>query len=59
LTKSKFGAINVSYLGYRLTPDGILSGFYKLKAVIGCKAPGSVSRQFMHLGNFYGRISGI
>jgi hypothetical protein len=31
--KCGFGATNVSYLGYRLTPDGILPGSVKLKAV--------------------------
>jgi hypothetical protein len=31
--KCKFGATNVSYLGFRLTPEGILPGTDKLKAV--------------------------
>jgi hypothetical protein len=33
LSKCEFGATYVSYLGYRLTPEGILPGSDKLKAV--------------------------
>ena len=33
LKECEFGADNVSYLGYRLTPEGILPGSDKLKAV--------------------------
>ncbi len=32
LGKCEFGANNVNYLGYRLTPEGILPGLDKLKA---------------------------
>ena len=55
LPKCEFGADNVSYLGFRLTPDGILSGADKLKAVRDSKPPTSVHevRQFMGLCNFF------
>ena len=51
LPKCKFGADNVSYLEFRLTPDGILPGADKLKAVTDSKPPASVDevRQFVGL----------
>ena len=55
LPKSFFGAKNVSYLGFRLTEDGILPGKDKLKAVANAMAPTSVQeiRQFLGLCNFF------
>ena len=55
LAKCEFGATNVSYLGYRLTPEGILPGLDKLKAVRDSKMPTTVQeiRQFMGLCNFF------
>jgi hypothetical protein len=47
LLKSKFtecelGAVNFSYLGYRLTPEGILPGSDKLKLMRDTKPPSKV-----------------
>ena len=55
LKKCEFGADNVSYLGYRLTPQGILPGTDKLKAVRDAQPPQTVHqvRQFMGLCNFF------
>ena len=55
LAKCEFGATNVNYLGYRLTPEGILPGLDKLKAVRDSKMPTTVQevRQFMGLCNFF------
>ena len=55
LSKCEFGATNVNYLGYRLTPEGILPGLDKLKAVRDSKMPTNVQeiRQFMGLCNFF------
>ena len=55
LKKCEFGADNVSYLGYRLTPQGILPGTDKLKAVRDAEPPKTVHqvRQFMGLCNFF------
>ena len=55
LKKCEFGADNVSYLGYRLTPNGILPGADKLKAVRDAEPPKTVHqvRQFMGLCNFF------
>jgi hypothetical protein len=39
LKKCEFGADNVSYLGYRLTPEGILPGSDILKAVQDSEPP--------------------
>jgi hypothetical protein len=39
LSKCEFGSNNVSYLGYRLTPLGILPGADKLKAVGNSEPP--------------------
>jgi len=53
--KCEFGARNVQYLGFRLTPKGILPGKDKLEAVRGMKPPGSVTevRQFLGLCNYF------
>ena len=53
--KCKFGAVNVSYLGFRLTPQGILPGTDKLKAVREMQPPSSITqvRQFLGLCNFF------
>ena len=55
LKKCEFGSDNVSYLGYRLTPEGILPGSDKLKAVRDSEPPKTVHqvRQFMGLCNFF------
>jgi hypothetical protein len=42
LSKCKFGATNVKYLGFRLTPEGILPWIDKLKAVRDSKPPRTV-----------------
>jgi len=49
--KCEFGATNVSYLGFRLTPKGILPGKDKLQAVREIKPPTSVTeiRQFLRV----------
>ena len=54
LSKCEFGASNDSYLGYRLTPEGILPGLDKLKAVRDAKTTTTVQeiRQFMGLQFF-------
>jgi hypothetical protein len=55
LAKCKFGSTNVSNLGYRLTPLGILPRADKLKAVLNSEPPKNVHivRQFMGLCNFF------
>ncbi len=55
LPKSFFGAVEVSYLGFRLTPQGITPGTDKLKAVADAKPPNDVHevRQFLGLCNFF------
>ena len=55
LKKCEFGATNVSYLGFRLTPNGILPGSDKLKAVRDTPPPANVHqvRQFLGLCNFF------
>ena len=55
LAKCEFGAVNVSYLGFRLTPNGILPGKDKLQAVANTPAPSNVHqvRQFLGLCNFF------
>ena len=55
LKKCVFGSPEVSYLGFRLTPDGIKPGTDKLKAVGQCKPPSPVKevRQFLGLCNFF------
>ncbi len=53
--KCQFGAVNVQYLGFRLTPKGILPGADKLQAVRDMKPPTSVTevRQFLGLCNYF------
>jgi hypothetical protein len=55
LKKCYFGSQNVSYLGFRLTPKGIIPGADKLKAVGQTKPPANVKevRQFLGLCNFF------
>ena len=55
LPKCEFGSTNVSYLGFRLTPEGILPGFDKLQVVREAKPPTTVKeiRQFLGLCNFF------
>lgn len=55
LKKSFFGCEEVSYLGFRLTPNGVLPGIDKLKAVREALPPSNVHevRQFMGLCNFF------
>ena len=55
LKKCEFGSTNVSYLGFRLTPQGILPGIDKLKVVREAKPPTTVTqiRQFLGLCNFF------
>jgi len=55
LKKCVFGSREVSYLGFRLTPEGIKPGIDKLKAVGQCKPPSTVKevRQFLGLCNFF------
>ena len=55
LKKSFFGCEEVSYLGFRLTPDGVLPGIDKLRAVREALPPSNVHevRQFMGLCNFF------
>jgi len=53
--KCEFGAVNVSYLGFRLTPKGILPGLDKLKAVKEMQPPITITqiRQFLGLCNYF------
>ena len=55
LPKCEFGSQNVSYLGFRLTPQGIIPGLDKLKAVRDTPPPATVKeiRQFLGLCNFF------
>ena len=55
LPKSFFGATDVSYLGFKLTPDGIKPGTDKLKAVAAALPPKNIHevRQFLGLCNFF------
>ena len=55
LKKCEFGSTNVSYLGFRLTPEGIKPGLEKLKAVGSTPPPTSIRevRQFLGLCNFF------
>jgi len=55
LKKCHFGSTNVSFLGFRLTPEGILPGSDKLKAVRDAPPPANVHqiRQFLGLVNFF------
>jgi hypothetical protein len=55
LKKCYFGSTNVTYLGFRLTPQGILPGSDKLAAVKNARPPTNVHqiRQFLGLANFF------
>lgn len=55
LEKCVFGSTNVSYLGFRLTENGIKPGADKLKAVASTKPPSNIHeiRQFLGLCNFF------
>ena len=55
IQKSHFGCKEVSYLGFRLTPNGIKPGVDKLKAVKEALPPSDVHevRQFLGLCNFF------
>ena len=55
LEKSTIGAQEVNYLGFRLTPKGILPGLDKLKAVKDFPPPADPReiKQFMGLCNFF------
>ena len=55
LVKCHFGTTNVDYLGFRLTPEGILPGADKLKCVREALPPKNVHeiRQFLGLANFF------
>ena len=55
LRKCVFGSQNVAYLGFQLTPNGILPGKDKLKAVKQAPPPKTVHqvRQFLGLVNFF------
>jgi hypothetical protein len=45
LPKSFFGAVEVSYLGYGLTPQGITQGINKLKVLADTKPPNNVHHE--------------
>ena len=55
VVKCHFGCTNVDYLGFRLTPNGILPGSDKLKCVREALPPRNVHeiRQFLGLANFF------
>ena len=55
LQKCVFGSKEVSYLGFRLTEEGIKPGIDKLKAVKNAPPPSNVHevRQFLGLCNFF------
>ena len=55
LKKCVFGSSETSYLGFRLTKNGIFPGTDKLKAVKDAKPPENVKqiRQFLGLCNFF------
>jgi len=55
LLKCEFGSKSVSYLGFRLTPEGIKPGLDKLKAVGHTLPPTCIRevRQFLGLCNFF------
>ena len=55
VAKCHFGCTNVEYLGFRLTPQGILPGKDKLKCVRDALPPRNVHevRQFLGLANFF------
>ena len=53
--KCHFGTQNVDYLGFRLTPQGILPGIDKLKCVREAAPPKTITeiKQFLGLANFF------
>ena len=53
--KCSFGQAEVAYLGYKLTPDGILPGKEKTAAIEECEPPTSVKqvREFVGLCNYF------
>jgi hypothetical protein len=53
LPKCEFGANNVQYLGFRLTPEGILPGVDKLKSVRNAEVPKSVKKVSQFIGLCY------
>jgi hypothetical protein len=55
LPKTKIGSTELSYLGLRLTPQGITSGEDHHKAIQHTLPPSSIQeiRQFLHMFNFY------
>jgi hypothetical protein len=55
LAKCEFGSTEVAYLGFRLTPNGILPGKDKLQAVAATPLPANVYqvRQFLGLCNLF------
>lgn len=55
LKKCEFGAKEVSYLGFRLTPEGIFPGLEKTDAIRKAKPPQNPQevRQFLGLCNFF------
>ena len=55
LAKCHFGNTDVSYLGFRLTPEGITPGKDKLKAVEKAKVPETREeiKSFVGLCNFF------
>ena len=55
LAKCHFGNIEVSFLGFRLTPEGITPGKDKLKAVEKAKIPETKEeiKSFVGLCNFF------
>jgi len=55
LQKCVFGSKEVSYLGFRLTEQGIIPGTDKLKAVKNAPPPSNVQEvcQFLGLCNFF------
>jgi hypothetical protein len=55
LPKCKFGATNVQYLGFRLSPEGILPRVNKLEALKDTEVPKIVKdmRQFTGLCNVF------
>ena len=55
IKKCVFGSTSVSYLGFRLTPEGIKPGIDKLKVISNSQPPANVHeiRQFLGLCNFF------
>ena len=55
VSKCHFGCTNTEYLGFRLTPQGILTGKDKLKCVRNALPPRNLHEvsQFLGLANFF------